>query len=116
MKPSAGLPPLADVLHAFAVEPDHARATLDRYLRQYPAYVAELLDLSRELFRSVVTTAEPCSADEEMLIHKAWERHASATPKSLAEKFAGFTVAELRAIAKRLDVKTSSIQRPTPSN
>ncbi len=105
MKSSANQPALDDVLHAFAAEPEHDRSTLDRYLREYPAYVAELLDLSRELFRSVVGTDEPCSTEEEVLIQRAWERHAAAKPKGLAEKFAAFSVAELRAIAERLDVK-----------
>src|SRR5260221_575879 len=104
MKPSASPPPVEDVLHAFAVEPDHGRSTLERYLREYPAYSAELIDLSRELFRSIAKNDEPCSADEALLIQKAWERHATAAPKRLADRFATLSLVELRAIAERLDV------------
>lgn len=104
MKPSGSLPPIEDVLHAFAAEQEPGRSTLERYIRDYPAYSAELIDLSRELFRSIREDENPLSADESAMIQKAWERHAQAAPKRLADLFAAFSVTELRAIAERLDV------------
>lgn len=38
-----------DVLLAFAIEPDHQRQTLERYLNNYPEYSLALVDLSVEL-------------------------------------------------------------------
>ena len=49
MTPSADKPSRQDVLDAFAVEPHTGRATLERYLRDYPELATELLDLSRML-------------------------------------------------------------------
>jgi hypothetical protein len=41
--------PLEEVLLAFAVEPVHDRATLERYLELYPRFAEDLVDLSHEL-------------------------------------------------------------------
>jgi len=38
-----------DVLFAFAVEPEQNRATLDRYLKAYPEFAEDLIDLSNEI-------------------------------------------------------------------
>lgn len=38
-----------DVLFAFAVEPEQNRATLDRYLKAYPEFANDLIDLSNEI-------------------------------------------------------------------
>ena len=53
MNQFASAPSREDVLDAFAVEPNHERNTLERYLRDYPQYAAELVDLSRELSRVI---------------------------------------------------------------
>jgi hypothetical protein len=37
------------ILYAFAVEPNHDQATLERYLRQYPEMAEEIVDLLSEL-------------------------------------------------------------------
>jgi hypothetical protein len=41
--------PLEEVLLAFAVEPVHDRATLERYLELYPRFAEDLVDLSHDL-------------------------------------------------------------------
>lgn len=41
--------PLEDVLLAFAVEPVQDKPTLERYLKKYPQFAADLIDLSHEL-------------------------------------------------------------------
>ena len=38
-----------DVLDALAMEQECDRETLERYLRDYPEFAVELIDLSREL-------------------------------------------------------------------
>lgn len=49
MSPAKPGVPLEDVLLAFAVEPVHDRATLERYLNHYPQFAEDLVDMSHEL-------------------------------------------------------------------
>jgi hypothetical protein len=88
----AGKPSREAVLDAFAVESEPGRSTLERYLRLYPEYAAELVDLSRELSREAGDDAEPLSAADEALIDAAWSQHAAAMPASAADPFAALTV------------------------
>ena len=97
-------PSREDVLDAFAVEPRADRATLERYLREYPAYAAELVDLSRELARDICENEEPLSAKDQALIDQAWRRHVEAAPNIAVDPLASLSVEELRALAKHLDV------------
>ena len=97
-------PPKHDVLDAFAVEPDPGRDTLEHYLRTYPQYAAELVDLSRELALQYPRDETPLSAEDQAKIDSAWLRHAAAAPVALADTFAGLSVQELRDVAERLDV------------
>ena len=97
-------PSLEDVLDAFAVEPDPGRQTLERYLRDYPRYAADLIDFSRELSRSVFEDEEPLSSEDQLLIDEAWQRHLKTTPEEIPDPFASLSVEELREIAGRLEV------------
>jgi hypothetical protein len=63
MSPAGERPSREAVLDAFAVESEPDRSTLERYLRLYPEYAAELVDLSRELSRETSKTA-PSAADQ----------------------------------------------------
>ena len=93
-----------DVLDAFAVEVDPGRETLERYLRTYPQYASELVDLSRELARQYPPDEIPLSTEDQAKIDSAWLRHAAAAPVAIADSFAALSVQELRDVAKRLDV------------
>lgn len=93
-----------DVLDAFAVEPDPGRETLERYLRTYPQYASELVDLSRELALRYPPDEAPPSAEDQAKIDAAWVRHAAAAPAAIADPFAALSVQELRDAAERLDV------------
>lgn len=104
MSPPVTEPNREDVLDAFAVEPSVGRDTLEQYLRKYPQFSAELVDLSRELSRVVVEDEEPLSAANASWIEAAWKRHAEAGPTAVADPFATLSVAELRDVATRLDV------------
>ena len=104
MTPFTVTPSREEVLDAFAVEPNHGRETLERYLRQYPAYAGELVDLSRELSRRIVEHVEPLSGAAQVLIDTAWQRHFEARPVEIADPLTDLPVEKLREIAKQLDV------------
>ena len=93
-----------DILSAFAIEPVHDRATLDRYLREHPDLVAELLDLSLEL-----ELHDPAEGNEEFAfdtpsIDAAWERFSRSattvelTPKSFTAQLADVLGTKLTVI------------------
>lgn len=104
MSPAAAQPSREAVLDAFAVESEPGRSTLERYLRQYPEYAGELIDLSRELSREAYEDAAPLSATDQALIDAAWSQHAKAIPTAAADPFAAPTVDDWRTVAQRLDV------------
>jgi len=104
MNASESLPSREDVLGAFAVEADHGRTTLERYLREYPQYADDLIDLSHELAQHVDVSTAPLSADDEALITSAWRRHAASGQQPLVDPMARLTVPELRTIAQQLGV------------
>ncbi|MCP3440661.1 hypothetical protein [Bradyrhizobium sp. CCGUVB14] len=104
MSPAGARPSREDVLDAFAVETIPDRATLERYLRLYPEYAAELVDLSRELGRECHDETGPLTADDSKLLDAVWARHAAALPTAATEPFAALTADDWRKVARRLDV------------
>lgn len=103
MSPAGGRPSRESVLDAFAVESDPGRSALERYLRLYPEYAGELIDLSRELSREACDDAAPLSGADQALIDAAWSQHAAASPAA-ADPFVALTVDDWRAVARSLDV------------
>lgn len=100
------LPPsLEDVLSAFAVEDDHGKATLERYLREYPQYAEDLVDLSSEFSQPVDVSTAPLGAKDQARIEAAWERHVAPSQPPPADPMAKLTVLELRNVAERLGVR-----------
>lgn len=104
MSPAAKRPSRESVLDAFAVESEPGRSTLERYLRLYPEYAGELVDLSRELSREVCDDTAPLSAADQALIDGAWTQHAAAMLAAAVDPLASLTVDNWRAVAQRLDV------------
>ncbi|TIP69856.1 MAG: hypothetical protein E5X53_30490 [Mesorhizobium sp.] len=104
MSPAGERPTRESVLDAFAVEREPGRSTLERYLRLYPEYARELVDLSRELSREVYDDDAPLAAADQALLDAAWSQHAAAMPAPMTDPFAALTVADWRAVAQRLDV------------
>jgi hypothetical protein len=96
-------PSLDDVLNAFSVESTPDRKTLERYLRRYPQYAEDLVDLFRELHRITSTNAEPETPQEAALIDAAWREHAAAVP-AVTDPLAVLSIEQLRALAKAIDV------------
>ena len=104
MKPTSRQPSREDVLDAFAVEEDVGRETLERYLRAYPQYAPEIVDLARELSRVIIEDDQPLSAKDLALVDAAWTRHLEAVPKAVVDPLSGLSVAESRAIARNLEI------------
>ncbi len=104
MTQSSPKPSREEVLNAFAVEPVCDRTTLERYLRGFPQYAAELVELSRELSRVVEEDESPLTAYEEALIEVAWQNHVSLETRSAKDPLAALTVPQLREVAHVLDV------------
>ena len=95
--------PLEDVLDAYAVEKDLGRRTLERYLKEYPEYSGELIDLSRELSRFVDESHKPLTPEDTAQIDRGWTQLVAVAPKPV-DLFAPLSVVELREIAKQLAV------------
>lgn len=104
MSPARDRPSRESVLDAFAVESEPDRSTLERYLRLYPEYAAELIDLSRELSREASEDVAPLDADDRALIDAAWSQHAKALPVAVSDPFAALTTDDWRAVAHQLDI------------
>ncbi|OOO17842.1 hypothetical protein EFR00_28485 [Rhizobium sophoriradicis] len=104
MSPAGERPSREAVLDAFAVESEPDRSTLERYLRLYPEYAAELVDLSRELSRETSEDDAPLSAADQALIDAAWSQHAKSLPAAGSDPFAALTADDWRAVARQLDV------------
>jgi hypothetical protein len=105
MSPAAERPSREAVLDAFAVEHEPRSVTLERYLRLYPEYAGELVDLSRELNRQNADDAAPLSTADQALLDAAWSQHAAARPvAAVADPFSALTVDDWRGVAQRLDV------------
>lgn len=97
-------PTREDVLDALAVEPRHDKSTIERYLQEYPEYAAELIDLMRELSRSLESNPDQLVASEVQLIDDAWRRFAPLETKSATDPLADLSVEQSRYLAKTLDV------------
>ncbi|MGO9357422.1 MAG: hypothetical protein ACLP1D_07070 [Xanthobacteraceae bacterium] len=97
-------PTREEVLDSFAVEPSHSRETLEQYLRDFPTFSNELIDLSRELGRIYKNDEKPMSAQDQRLIDAAWQQHMSFETKSLKDPLTDLSVSRLREIALQLDV------------
>jgi hypothetical protein len=104
LSPAGARPSRESVLDAFAVESEPSRSTLERYLRLYPEYAGELIDLSRELSREACDDTAPLSVADQASIDAAWWQHAAASSAATADPFAALTVDDWRAVARGLDL------------
>lgn len=96
---------LEEILEDFAAEPTHDKAMLEQYLREYPQFAIELIDLSRHLRRTEKSDTSPLTANETALVNAAWLGHvASMRPSGEADPFARLDVTKSREIARALDI------------
>jgi len=98
-------PSLEDVLSAFAVECTADRGVLAKYLREYPEYADDLIDLSREIHREPMESTADLSPNDRARIESAWQRFSQATPTSIEDPLTALSVAEVRQVAAALGVK-----------
>jgi hypothetical protein len=102
------IPDEEDVLLAFAVEPVHDLATVERYLEKYPQFRAALLACRLEL--------EIADSDKFPLVQpgksadQAWKRFSQLTGTA-ANPFAALNSAALRSLALTIDVSVPFVIR-----
>jgi hypothetical protein len=93
-----------DVLNAFAMEDEHGKVTLERYLLTYPHFAGDLIDLSRSLLRPVVVDESPRTADDEIALENAWTLHKAVLAGAIIDPFAEMPPARSREVATALEV------------
>ena len=98
---AAAHPTKDDVLDAFAMESEQGRSTLERYLQTYPQFAKELIELSREIMRTISDDDDPLSPAEITAIDEAWIRYSSS---EIRDPLALLTPNELRQIAEMLGI------------
>lgn len=96
------IPDLDDVLEAFALDAERDESALARYVDRYPQHAVALIDLSLELTR-LIEDDGPATAEEDALAEAAWSRLQSAG-SSTADLFGDRTPAQMREVARTLDV------------
>lgn len=99
-------PELEDVLFAFSAEPRHDKTTLERYLRDYPQFVEDLIDLSHELRMPGRSLSEV--TEDEQTFQNAWtEFKGAATKREAVNPFAQFQGMAFVSLAKTLRIPRS---------
>ena len=104
MKKDKSIENLEDVLDAFIMEADTGRATLLEYLRDYPQFAADILDLSREMTLGASFSNEQISSSDESLISAAWKRHAETVPSSATDPLDSLQPSQLNQLSAALDL------------
>lgn len=102
-----------DVLLAFAVEPEHDRATLQRYIQSYPHLADDLLDLSLDIRLRRAGNRGSSPVDEKW-VEESWAAFQAAMPTdpsaAVADPFATASTEELVALRRSLGVPSGVIQ------
>ena len=101
-----------DVLLAYAVEPVHDLATLERYLQRYPQFTQGLIDCSLELEHSQAPGGLPKTATAASAA--AWDRFQVAmdqTPLLASNPFDRLDSGEFRALANELNMNALLLMR-----
>lgn len=101
----ASRPSLEDVLNAFAVEDATDKNVLAKYIKDYPEYAEDLIDLSQEIHRTVLEDETELSAHDKGRIEAAWQRFSKEAPVAVADPLAALSVADIRQVAATLGIK-----------
>lgn len=105
------------VLLAFSIEPKHDRATLERYLKEYPEHADVLVELSLELWVDEARSNSDGTAiaASESLADQAWQKFQAVVAESnvisASNPFAALDSAAFKALAKSLDVNNLLLTR-----
>ena len=95
---------LDDVLDAFALEPEHGKATLERYLRAHPGCAPALVELSFELGRTDLAGAAS-GDDDQAIVDAAWDRVRSFDAAAVMNPLSTMAVGDRQALARDLGLK-----------
>ena len=100
------------ILYAFAIEPNHDRQTIERYLRQYPEFAEDLIDILSERRLSEVAGVEGGEAIADPHCDEAWRellRHTPriAPPQPRGNPFARFPGQSFAKLAEALNIPRS---------
>lgn len=102
-----------DVLLAFAVEREHDRATLERYLQSYPHLADDLVDLSLDMRLRRASDGISSPVDEAW-VKESWTAFQAAMPapasEAVSDPFATVSTEELVALRRSLGVPSGVIQ------
>ncbi|WP_439590286.1 hypothetical protein [Hydrogenophaga sp.] len=98
-----------EVLLAFSVEPTHDRATLERYLNQYPEHALALVDCSIELMMDASHSGEEVQISSDQVVDQAWQQFQAAIGSAqgtaaLANPFAQLQPTAFKSVARKLDI------------
>lgn len=100
------------VLYAFAMEADHGRGTLERYLKEYPDLSVELVDLASELRLEETFAGRATAPVPDPGCDAAWKDFLACTPDAMpaavvVDPFSRFKGPAFVGLAKALDVPRS---------
>ena len=77
-----------DVMFAFSVEPQQDATTLARYLKAYPQFAADFVDLAHELNLSVSLGPSDAPLEDDAKAQAAWLQYAAVRPTVVASEAA----------------------------
>jgi hypothetical protein len=103
-------PDRTDVLEEFALEAEHDPQALERYIERYPDLAIDLVDVARELIRTVPANPKPLSRSEAVLVDAYWHRYSTGAPApytapvqaAASPVLQGRPIQDMRDIAKKL--------------
>lgn len=91
-----------EVLLEFSVEPGHSKATLDKYIKNYPQFEAELVDLAEEIFEKPISP--DFFVENENSFQIAWLEICDAESKASLDLFGAFKGKAFVELARSLNV------------
>lgn len=97
-----------DVLNSFALEPNHDRSTLERYLHEFPQFAVEIANLSNDIARAPSSPRE-LTAKDRTIIDAAWRAYSSSPTTVFSNIFSRLSVPETRVLAQTFGVKRQVI-------
>jgi hypothetical protein len=97
-------PTREEVLDAFSVEKRADPETLEHYLRTYPDFAEDLIDLSWQLNSVTTQEEEPLTSMDTAKIETAWSIYRSSSASLKPDPFAALSATELRSAALNLGV------------
>lgn len=106
---------LDQVLEEFAMQRGADGRVLERYLRDYPQYARELIDLSQEMFLLGTQGEGPLAVEDQMRIDSAWSRLQSAPRTAPADLRLNLSTDDFMrfARAKKLEMRCPKCRAET---